>query len=222
MDLTTTQRRWLAIGAPILLLVLAAAFWWFRPDALFVDRTVDDDLDPGVASALAVASTPSPTPSPVATPTPTPTPEAIPDPVVESTAAPAPTATERPSPPRPADETPPPPTGPEVLGRGDWVSLEHETTGTVALIDDDGDLQVALSDLSTSNGPDLRVILSPKPGVADDWYGYEDGATYLGALRGNQGTQVYDVPDDLDVDDIASVVIWCERFSVGFGAANLS
>ncbi len=83
------------------------------------------------------------------------------------------------------------------------------------------DLTLSLVDLDTSNGPDLRVILSPKPPAADDWYGFDDDAVELGRLKGNRGTQTYDVPDGLDVTTFASVVIWCERFSVGFGGAPL-
>lgn len=108
-----------------------------------------------------------------------------------------------------------------MLARGSWTSLEHTTTGSVVLLRDGDDVQLVLADLDGSNGPDLQVILSPKNAIEGDWFGYEEGATYLGALKGNKGTQTYDVPDDLDLDDIASVVIWCERFSVGFGAADL-
>lgn len=236
MTLSSTTKRWLAIGAPVAVVVLAAAFWWFRPDALFTDRTVDEQLDADVAAVLSSPAADSVrTPSPVPSATPAPTPEATPSPTPQPTPAtdvsPTPTATSTPSPtsssaPAPSDgESSDPveaePTGPVVVARGDWTSLEHETSGTVALVDDDGDLQLVLSDLQTDNGPDLRVILSPKEGVEGDWFGYDEGSTSLGALKGNQGTQTYDVPDDLDLDDVASVVIWCERFSVGFGVANL-
>lgn len=220
--MTPQRRRLLLIGAPILLVVLIVGFVLFRPDTLFFDDVVDEQLDENVAALLAApTSTPSPTPTatsaatpsspPPATPDapePTPAPAAATSPAAEATATSAPTAQ-------------PPADGPVVLARGSWTSLEHTTTGTVALVRDGDDVQLVLADLDGSNGPDLRVILSPKQAVEGDWFGYEDGAVYLGALKGNKGTQTYDVPDDIDLDDIASVVIWCERFSVGFGAADL-
>lgn len=248
------RRRWAVLAAVATAVVLAAAFAWFRPDALFTDRTVDEQLDPAVVAALAATPAPTPSPSPAptavvtprtsATPTRSATPSPTPPPITTSTPRPTPTSAPTPEstptsestppavPPEPAPTTtadptpsaapPEPAPGPTARARGEWISLEHETSGTVILLDDGGDLQLVLSDLATSNGPDLRVILSPKAGVEGDWYGYEDGATYLGALKGNRGTQVYDVPDDVDVDDVASAVIWCERFTVGFGVATLS
>lgn len=246
-----SRRRLALVGVPVVV-VLLAAFWWFRPDALVTDRTVDEELDPAVAAALAASPEPAPTtavspvpspasasPSPVPIPptaSPSPSPSPVPNP---PTASPSPDATSLETEPvvaaepvndptTPAETAPdaepdpePTPDVPRVLARGNWVSLEHDTTGTVALVDDDGDLSLSLVDLDTSNGPDLRVILSPKPPAADDWYGYDDDAVELGRLKGNRGTQTYDVPDGLDVTTFASVVIWCERFSVGFGGAPL-
>ena len=220
--MTPQRRRLLVIGGPVVLVLLVVGFVLFRPDTLFFDDVVDEQLDDDVAALLATPTaeaTPSPTPSPASSPTPlaATSPTSPPD-AVTSEAAPA-AGEDAPATPTPTPA--PAPAGPVALARGEWVSLEHTTTGTVALIDDGGDLQLVLADLDGSNGPDLRVILSPKAAVAGDWFGYEDDAVYLGPLKGNQGTQTYDVPDDLDLDDIASVVIWCERFSVGFAAADL-
>lgn len=226
--MTPQRRRLLLVATPLVVVLLVVGFVLFRPDTLFFDDVVDEQLDADVAALLA---TPSPT---ATTPTPAPTPRASPEPTATAAPTTAPTrvpaVAPTPSAPgatpaaasTPTPEPVPEPAGPVVLARGEWVSLEHTTTGTVALVDDDGDLQVVLADLDGSNGPDLRVILSPKAAVAGDWFGYEDGAVYLGALKGNKGTQTYDVPDDVDLDAIASVVIWCERFSVGFAAADLA
>jgi hypothetical protein len=43
----------------------------------------------------------------------------------------------------------------------------------------------------------------------------------LGDLRGNIGRQNYEIPDDVDLDAYDTVVIWCERFTTSFGAADL-
>ena len=44
----------------------------------------------------------------------------------------------------------------------------------------------------------------------------------LGALKGNVGDQNYDIPADLDLNKYKAVCIWCDRFSVNFGAAPLA
>lgn len=44
----------------------------------------------------------------------------------------------------------------------------------------------------------------------------------LGLLNGNVGSQNYDIPADVDLDEIAAVVIYCEPFHVNFSAAALS
>ena len=85
----------------------------------------------------------------------------------------------------------------------------------------DGSRFVRIEDLETSNGPDLRVLLSSEA-PQDDWYVYDDGELLdLGPLRGNVGSANYEIPDDADLSDFASVVVWCRRFSVGFGVAGL-
>lgn len=44
---------------------------------------------------------------------------------------------------------------------------------------------------------------------------------HLGRLRANRGSAGYAVPDEADTDALTSVILWCERFSVSFGAAQL-
>jgi hypothetical protein len=44
----------------------------------------------------------------------------------------------------------------------------------------------------------------------------------LGGLKGNIGPQNYEIGSDVDLDRYSTVVIWCVRFGVAFGAAELS
>jgi hypothetical protein len=44
----------------------------------------------------------------------------------------------------------------------------------------------------------------------------------LGKLKGNKGSQNYAVPADVDPSRFTSVSIWCNRFDVSFGAAELT
>ncbi|MFJ8568112.1 DM13 domain-containing protein [Streptomyces sp. NPDC093514] len=118
------------------------------------------------------------------------------------------------------------PAAPVTVARGTLISHEHSTTGEVALIRlPDGSHTLRLTNLDTSNGPDLRVWLTDAPvkeGVAG-WRVFDDGRyTSLGRLKGNKGDQNYPVPADVKVADFTSVTIWCDRFDVSFGAATLA
>jgi hypothetical protein len=111
---------------------------------------------------------------------------------------------------------------PVTLASGEFRSLEHGTTGTAVVLQiEDGSRFLRLEGLETSNGPDLRVILTDQP-VSDDWHVWDDGEYLdLGALKGNVGSSNYTIPDDLDLSRFETAVIWCRRFSVGFGVAPL-
>jgi hypothetical protein len=109
-----------------------------------------------------------------------------------------------------------------TLASGGFSSLEHETAGTALVVElQDGSRFLRLEDLETSNGPDLRVIITDQA-VSDDWHVWDDGAVVdLGALKGNVGSSNYEIPKGLDLDGFETAVIWCRRFSVGFGVAPL-
>ena len=105
---------------------------------------------------------------------------------------------------------------------GRFVSREHGTEGTATIYRlDDGRRILRIEDLHTSNGPALVVYLSANP--ADGREGaFDDTYVDLGGLKGNIGDQNYEIPADVNVEDYMSVVIWCERFSAAFGAADLA
>ena len=56
----------------------------------------------------------------------------------------------------------------------------------------------------------------------DGWHVYDDGRYVdLGGLKGNIGNQLYPIPDTANLAVLRSVTIWCDRFDVSFGAAQL-
>ncbi|WP_405639379.1 DM13 domain-containing protein [Streptomyces sp. NBC_00019] len=116
--------------------------------------------------------------------------------------------------------------GPRMLASGELLSHEHATSGMVKLVRlADGTHVVRLEQLDTSNGPDLRVWLTDAPVKEgrDGWRVFDDGEyVSLGKLKGNKGSQNYTVPDDVDLSRYTSVSIWCDRFDVSFGAAELA
>jgi hypothetical protein len=133
---------------------------------------------------------------------------------------PAPTVTATPSAPGPAAPRN------TLLATGKLITHEHKTSGTVRLVRlADGRTQLVVADLSTSDGPDLRVWLTDQPVLEGraGWHVFDDGRyVELGRLKGNRGNQVYEVPAGTDLTGLVSVTIWCKRFSVSFGAAALT
>ncbi len=119
-----------------------------------------------------------------------------------------------------------PPVEPIVLARGSFISHEHATAGDVRVLElADGSRVLRIEGLDTSNGPDLHVWITDAAVLEgrDGWFVFDDGAYVdLGALKGNQGNQNYALPDDLDLSELTSVSIWCQRFRVSFGAAELA
>ncbi len=115
---------------------------------------------------------------------------------------------------------------PRTLATGRLISHEHRTTGTVRILRlPDGTRTLRLENLDTSNGPELKVLLTDAPVKEgkDGWYVFDDGAhVSLGSLKGNKGDQNYALPAGLDLDRYRSVSIWCDRFDVSFGAAALN
>ncbi len=145
--------------------------------------------------------------------------EALPG-VVETSEPPAAAPSAKPS------EAPSPPARPQALASGELISHEHATSGSVKLVRlADGSHIVRLENLDTSNGPDLRVWLTDAPVKAGKagWHVFDDGEyVSLGRLKGNKGSQNYTLPDDIDPARYTSVSIWCDRFDVSFGAAELA
>ncbi|MCH9668441.1 MAG: DM13 domain-containing protein [Actinomycetia bacterium] len=114
----------------------------------------------------------------------------------------------------------------QVVAQGDLVSQEHHTTGTVQLLRlPDDSLVVRIADLDTSDGPELKVLLTDAP-VTPGVEGarvFDDGRWIdLGPLKGNRGSANYPVPPDAEVQGLTSVSIWCDRFNVSFGGAELA
>jgi hypothetical protein len=102
---------------------------------------------------------------------------------------------------------------------GTFETRSHSTEGTARVImGEDGKRVLALVDFKTDPGPDLFVYVFPERNEAKDI----DGGTRVASLKGNVGNQQYTLPDDLELSDTPTVLIWCRVFSVPFGAANLS
>lgn len=110
------------------------------------------------------------------------------------------------------------PADPEVVARGTFAGDSgHDVSGEALLYRlADGSHLVRLEGFETDNGPALEVWL-----VRQTEGDIAAGGASLGALKSTNGDQNYPVPADVDASEFAGVSIWCEAFSVNFGAAAL-
>ena len=149
-----------AIGIP----VLAAAWWAFRPEKLWINQKVDE------AAPFTSAGDPQP------------------------------------------------------LYTGTLEGKAHQTSGRATIYAAPGGKQyVRLTDFMTSNGPDVHVLLAraEDPSLNQEIVKGGLDSVELGALKGNQGDQNYDVQSSVDLQKYDAVVIYCERFHAVFGVARL-
>ncbi|MFC5730201.1 MULTISPECIES: DM13 domain-containing protein [Nocardioides] len=115
------------------------------------------------------------------------------------------------------------------LASGEFIDAEHGTSGEAIIYRrSDGTRFLRLQGLDTSNGPDLHVWITDQEsgggcdGCFDSWGIYDDGDyVRLGALKGNQGNQSYEIPEGAELGGMRSVVIWCDQFNVAFGTAAI-
>ena len=84
----------------------------------------------------------------------------------------------------------------------------------------DGSGVLRLEDFRVTNGPDLRVILTPSANPAGRGDVLQEGHVRLGSLKGNIGDQNYEIPPGADLDSFGSAVIYCMPFSVVFSVAT--
>jgi hypothetical protein len=121
------------------------------------------------------------------------------------------------------DETLPP--GAQTVCLGQFSSHIHRTTGTARLVTlIDGLRILRMENLHTTQGPQLCVWLSDaRVGNGGNRFRRFGRSQHLdlGPLRANRGNTNYAIPRDADTAGVSSVILWCNRFGVSFGAAQL-
>jgi hypothetical protein len=114
--------------------------------------------------------------------------------------------------------TPTTPADPTAIASGTLRGIDHDATGTAVLYRrDDGTSFVGLESINIESGPDYKVYVVP--GTDRDRPG--DDGVFLDDLRGNQGTQYYEVPTGTDLTAGEwTVLIWCRAFAVPIANAS--
>lgn len=104
----------------------------------------------------------------------------------------------------------------ETVRTGQFIDADnfHKSEGTATLLKIGKKYFIRLEDnFKTTNGPDLYVYFGKN--------GQYDSSAQLGRLKGNMGSQNYEVPAEIDPMQFDEVWIWCRAFSVAFGHAKL-
>ncbi len=130
-----------------------------------------------------------------------------------------------------ADEPMPSPEGKtEGETEGEWsivaqgnfqdVDASHRGSGTATILQQGDQRVLRFEEFEVTNGPDLHVLLVENIGgtSSDELGEYVD----LGALKGNLGSQNYDLPADLDLSQFKGVMIYCQPFHFVFATAPFS
>jgi len=112
----------------------------------------------------------------------------------------------------------------QPLYTGLLVGNAHATSGRASIYQaPNGKRELRLTDFTTSNGPDVHVLLAQgaDENLKQEFVKGELNSLELGLLKANQGDQNYDLPDSADLSRYDAVVIYCERFHAVFGVAKL-
>lgn len=100
----------------------------------------------------------------------------------------------------------------------------HYGSGQVTIYQEPGGQPVVFlqEDFEVGPGPRFHVYLVDHAEVRTRADFLDSKKADLGRLRNFRGSQVYNVPPDVDVANYKSVVIWCKEFGVLISPATLS
>ena len=94
---------------------------------------------------------------------------------------------------------------------------DHKMSGGYSIVSTRGQSSLVLgSDFSLDGAPDPYVVLS-----ADDM----GGGTHflnLGKLKARSGTSTYAIPSGTDLSQYSHVLVWCKKYNVTLGEAQLA
>lgn len=95
--------------------------------------------------------------------------------------------------------------------------IDHRASGTAVIYRRPGGRAVVgLEDIDIQPGPDYDLYIVPGEDREDI-----EGGVRLDDLRGNRGTQFYEVPDGVDLGNGPwTVLVWCQTFAVPVAGAT--
>ncbi len=119
-----------------------------------------------------------------------------------------------------------------IVAQGPWRAADYEVSGQWTISRQGDQLFVELGDdFETKNGPDLHILLSPKPFAQATNANASKGALVVGLLRSSddsvlfrkmKGAQRLAIPSGTRLSDYRSILIHCVRFSHLWAGADLN
>lgn len=110
----------------------------------------------------------------------------------------------------------------QAIESGVFYGIAHPTEGTATIYRmGDGALMLRFTNFRTSNWPNVHVYLVASDAAKDSETVQHAGFIDLEPIKGNIGDQNYVLDSGVDLSKYRAVSIWCQRFSVNFGAASL-
>ncbi|MEM7802327.1 MAG: DM13 domain-containing protein [Chloroflexota bacterium] len=105
-----------------------------------------------------------------------------------------------------------------VVAEGQFEDADrfHQGSGTAKILQQGDQRILRFEDFEVTNGPDLHVLLIENAD-GGDMGEYVD----LGQLKGNVGSQNYEIPADVDLSQFSGIMIYCMPFHVNFSIAAL-
>ncbi len=101
-----------------------------------------------------------------------------------------------------------------ILKQGTFSgNMSYRVHGKVQLYDVSGKQYIYFEDFSASSGPDLKVYIATTNTASQ--------FVSLGPIKSINGAQLYEISNPPDFNQYNKVLIWCQQFSVLFGAASL-
>lgn len=101
----------------------------------------------------------------------------------------------------------------EVIKTGTFKGLAgHQAQGIAKILEINGQSFLRFEEFDVTNGPDLRVYLTPNGDVHD--------GIHLDKLKGSKGNQNYSL-ENIDIEMYNTVIIYCQPFGAYFGQAEL-
>jgi len=185
--------------------VIGAPIAWYLGSPLFINRVVEEPFPTSAPSDFPMSKDAT-------------IPEGMTRPQVEETMMKA-SKTEN-----AASEAMPPGAGSgKIVARGNFAGADdfHKGEGTATIYRVGSDLILRFESFKSTNGPDLYVLLAKHvaPKTSAD---VKDGYIEVAKLKGNIGSQNYNLPQGINLAEYPTVVIYCKPFHVVFSTATLT
>lgn len=104
----------------------------------------------------------------------------------------------------------------------EWVEKKYGIKGSWEVVKRDGKTFIAFDEkFKTKNGPDLKIFLSDLSMDQVNGKNVISSSVLLSPLQSPKGAQEYEIPASVNIDDFASVLIHCEKYSVLWGGGSL-